>query len=348
MARRLATGASSGRHERVRNPLSQRGLSLVTSTVVVVLCSLGATVGMGSIAGFQSMLSRLHHFDAPWIAVAAGGAALAFLGYRLAFDAVVWGGTEQVLSRRERLGIVAAGFGAFVPRGGTAIDRYIVRVTGTDRRQGDVRLATLQVLEFVPMTVGACVAAYVALVVGGPGRPPIDYDLPWAVGPPVGALLALLAVHRWRRRLRDAEGWRYWLGVALDGIWSIKALLGRGAGRRGLPLLGMTLFSVGENAAVWAAMAAFGFEMSLPGLILGYGVGYVISRRSAPLGGAGIIDVLLILALANAGAPLAAAAVGTFAYRFFNLWCPMPLSLASLATVRRFVDSLPRPTSASS
>ncbi len=104
-------------------------------------------------------------------------------------------------------------------------------------------------------------------------------------------------------------------------------------------LLGMTLFSVGELSAVWAAMAAFGYRMAAVALVLGYGVGYVVSRRSAPRGGSGIIDVVLILALANVGAPLALAVVGTFTYRFFNLWCSVPASLAALSGVRRLAVS---------
>lgn len=83
-----------------------------------------------------------------------------------------------MLTRRQRLGVVAAGFGAFVPRGGTAIDRYVVSGTGHERRDSDVRLATLQALEMVPLTIGATTAAHSALFLSGGGRPAFSFVVP--------------------------------------------------------------------------------------------------------------------------------------------------------------------------
>ncbi|HEY3943211.1 MAG TPA: hypothetical protein VGL60_12110 [Acidimicrobiales bacterium] len=320
-------------------PAPRHLVSTALSVVLVALFSLGAAVGMASIVGFHRMVSVLASVDTPWIAVSAGGVLLAFLGYRMAFDQVIWAGTDNV-SRRARLGVVTAGFGAFLHRGGTAIDRYVMRATGTDHRESDVRLAALQAIEMAPLAVGACVTGVVALAVGGHWGPPVGYSLPWVIGPLVGAPTALWLAHRFRARFEDGRGWRYWTGVVLEGVWMLRSPHGPGGPvRRGSPFFGMALFSAGELLALWAGMSAFGYAMSLPALILGYGVGYVLSRRSAPLGGAGVIDVLLILALTGAGAPLAAAIAGTFTYRFFNLWCTMPASLFALSRVRRFADS---------
>jgi uncharacterized membrane protein YbhN (UPF0104 family) len=328
----------------LRSPSPRKPISIALSIVLVLVFSLGAAVGMSSVAGFHIMLSVVGSVDAPWIAVSAGGVVFAFVGYRLAFDQLIWAGSQD-LSRRARLGVVTAGFGAFVHRGGTAIDRYVMRATGTDHRESDVRLAALQAMEVAPLAVGACVTALVVLVMGARWGPPIGYSLPWVIGPLVGAPLALWLAARFRTRFQDGQGWRYWIGVALEGVWMLRSPQGPGgAVRRGSPFFGMALFSAGELLALWAGMSAFGYVMSLPALILGYGVGYVLSRRSAPLGGAGVIDVLLILAFTGAGAPLAAAIAGTFTYRFFNLWCTMPASLFALSRVRRFADSQHRAT----
>jgi hypothetical protein len=316
-------------------PVARRPTTTGGLVMAVVLLSTGAAVGMSSIAGFGHVWHRLALFDWPWVVASAAGVVAALAGYRTAFDGVVWGGHHRVLTRRQRLGVVAAGFGAFVPRGGTAIDRYVMSVTGHLRRDSDVRLATLQVLEMVPLTIGATTAAYAALLLSGGDRPPFSFVVPWAIGPIVGAPLVLWSASRYRTRLRRFDrGWRYWLGVSLDGVWALVS--GLAADRRNrTSFLGMTVFAAGELFAVWAAMAGFGFTMSGEGIVLGYGVGYLISRRSAPFGGAGLIDVMLIVALANAGAPLSAAIVGTFAYRVFNLWCPMPFSMAAMPGVAR-------------
>jgi hypothetical protein len=49
----------------------------------------------------------------------------------------------------------------------------------------------------------------------------------------------------------------------------------------------MTLFWAGEIFALWAGLAAFGTRMSVPVVIIADAVGYVLTRRAAPLGGAG-------------------------------------------------------------
>ncbi len=310
---------------------------MVVLTAIVVLLSSGAALGVASIAGFSRVLHRLSQFDPLWIAALVGGITCAFIGYRAAFDRVVWGGEPRDLDVRQRLGVVAAGFGAFVHRGGTAIDRYVMRFSGHARREVDVRISALQSLEMTPIAVGACTAAFVTLIIGGPNRPPFGYALPWAIGPLVGAPLALWLVHRYRRRFGQVGGKWYWPGVFLEGLWRLETGLLHDRRRRAA-LLGMTMFTAAELFTVWAAMAAFGYHMSGSGLVLGYGVGYVVSRRSAPLGGAGVIDVLLMLALMQAGAPIAAAVVGTFTYRFFSLWCWVPVSIAALSSVRRLTS----------
>ena len=301
--------------------------------VLVVLFSLGATVAMAAIAGVRQIEHVLLRFDPIWLPVLLGGLVVSFFGYRLAFERMVWNDDGHGLTVRQRFEVVAAGFGAFVHRGGTAVDRYVMRATGVAKREGDVRLAALQSLEMVPIAVGAFAAACIAVFVGGPTMPSFGFDIPWIVGPLVGAPLALGLVFFFRRSLRTATGWRYWIGVALDGLWMLQAGVMRERRRR-LAVLGMAVFTFGELVTVWSAMAAFGFRMSVVGVVLGYGVGYVVSRRSAPLGGAGLIDVMLIVALWSAGAPLAVAIVGTFVYRFFNLWCSIPVALASLRSLR--------------
>jgi uncharacterized membrane protein YbhN (UPF0104 family) len=69
-------------------------------------------------------------------------------------------------------------------------------------------------------------------------------------------------------------------------------------------------------------------------LIIAYAIGYALTRRSAPLGGAGLIETFLPLTLWDSGAPLAAAVAGVLAYRFFNLWAPMPPALAVLPRLK--------------
>ena len=75
--------------------------------------------------------------------------------------------------------------------------------------------------------------------------------------------------------------------------------------------------------------------ISTPALILAYATGYVLTRRSLPAGGAGVVDVLMTFALVWVGVPLAPALLGVITYRVFNFWLPVIPALAALPAVRR-------------
>ena len=87
--------------------------------------------------------------------------------------------------------------------------------------------------------------------------------------------------------------------------------------------------------------------MGVASLIVGYATGMVFTRRTGPLGGAGILALVLPLSLWYCGAPLAVAVAGVFAYRVLALWLPMPVALAFLPTLRtmgeRQVSQVPPP-----
>ena len=66
-----------------------------------------------------------------------------------------------------------------------------------------------------------------------------------------------------------------------------------------------------------------------------YATGYVLTRRSLPGGGAGVVEVLMTFALVWVGLPLAPALLGVCIYRLFNFWLPILPALAVLPTVKQ-------------
>jgi hypothetical protein len=87
--------------------------------------------------------------------------------------------------------------------------------------------------------------------------------------------------------------------------------------------------------ALWAATAAFGFRMTVLAVILALGTGMLFTRRTAPLGGGGVMLVALVPTLwYGAAVPFAAATLGAAAYRFFTLWAPLPGAFAALPKLR--------------
>jgi len=72
-------------------------------------------------------------------------------------------------------------------------------------------------------------------------------------------------------------------------------------------LLGMALFWAAEISAAWVGLAAFGLRMNATALIIGFATGMLFTRRIGPLGGAGLLALVLPLTIWSSGAPLAVA-----------------------------------------
>lgn len=318
---------------RVSRNIERGWLGLLLLAGLAALLFVGALAGLSWVAGFDAVASRLASVRWGWLLASVGGMTAAFGGYRLAFEGIARVGGGPALSRLDRSAIVTAGFGGFVARGGAAVDRFAMEAAGTSEREAKVRVAGLDSLEHVPIALGGCAAAIAILVRGADGHPPLDFLWPWALAPPLGGALAVWAANRYRDAWRRRNGLRGMLGIGLDGVWMLFELV-RERTAYGLPYLGMCLFWAGDLFALWAALAAFGFRMAVPELIIAYAIGYALTRRSAPLGGAGLIETFLPLTLWDSGAPLAAAVAGVLAYRAFNLWAPMPAAVVVLPRVR--------------
>ena len=100
-------------------------------------------------------------------------------------------------------------------------------------------------------------------------------------------------------------------------------------------VVGVSLYWLGDIACLWAALKIYNAELSTPALILAYATGYVLTRRSLPAGGAGVVEVLMTFALVWVGVDLAPALLGVVTYRLFNFWLPVIPALAALPAVRR-------------
>jgi hypothetical protein len=197
-----------------------------------------------------------------------GGVAAAFVGYLLAWRGLVGGaGPGGSLTRRQRRAVVLAGFGGFIGRGGSAIDRYAMLAAGMDKREADVRLTGLDALEHTPLAVGCCAAAIYLLATGRTDPPPLDFVWSWAVGPLVGAALVIPAVIRYRDRFRNADGFRHYLGIGLDSV-TLLGRLSKNPRSGSYAFAGMSLYWAGEMFALWAGLAAFGTRVSVPVLII--------------------------------------------------------------------------------
>jgi uncharacterized membrane protein YbhN (UPF0104 family) len=321
---------------------------LLLLTALAAVLYLAGGLGLSYVAGFDSVWHAAQRPSWPWLAASLGGVALAFGGYYFGYRGVgkIEGGPDD-LSHADRLAVVAAGFGGFLAHGGTGIDRAVMRAAGGSKREAKVRVTLLGGLEHGILAIPCSVAAMVLLFEGS-RKPPLDFTIPWAVGPAVGFAVAYWAARRYRDRLRERDGWRGKLSILLDATHLVAALF-RHPRRYAGAISGMLLYWLADMWALWAALAAFGFRMNGATLMVAFGTAMIVTRRTGPLGGAGILDVALAATLWYCGVPWPAAILGTYSYRFLALWPPQPVSFLMLPRLRRLLENSPdadAPTSA--
>jgi uncharacterized membrane protein YbhN (UPF0104 family) len=310
--------------------------------VLAALLYLGGGLAMAYVAGFDDVWQAAQNPNWLWLLASVGGVTLAFVGYYFGYCGVgsVEDGPDD-LRRGDRLAVVAAGFGGFLAHGGTGIDKAVMRAAGGSAREAKVRVTLLGGLEHGMLAIPCSVAAIV-LLVEGVRKPPLDFTIPWAVGPWVGFAVAYWAAERFRARLRRRGGWRQKLSIVFDAT-HLTGELFRHPARHAASISGMLLYWLGDMWALWMAMAAFGFRMNPATVMVAFGTAMIITRRTGPLGGAGILGVALAATLWYCGAPWAAAVLGTFGYRFFAIWLPQPLSFLMLPRLRRLIKASPEP-----
>lgn len=174
--------------------------------------------------------------------------------------------------------------------------------------------------------------------------------IPWALGVPLGfgAALAIATRRSHKRaggrgnRAGGPGGWRLPAAIehplqALDLLYELVAH----AREHRRAWLGMTLYWLGELAALWAALRLFGLSLSLSRLTLAYATGYVFTPRTLPLAGVGVVEVFLMLALHYVGVPLAIAVAAVFSYRTVLLIVSLPPALLGRHRLKRPLRARP-------
>jgi uncharacterized membrane protein YbhN (UPF0104 family) len=299
------------------------------STVFVVASTAISLVTLAAIAwvaGLGDVAARVHSVNPIWFLVAFGAEAVAYLGYVLSYREVsrVEGGPDMPTG--DAAAAVAAGFGAFVARGGFAVDVHAFRQAGASARDIRVRVLGLGALEYALLAPAAC-AASIMLLAEGVRTPAYALTLPWAICVPLGFAAAIWAVEH-----RDRFSGRH-MSQALESIYVLRCLFVRP--RHFLGPLGTAVYWFGDIVCLWACLQAFTHGTPDAGvLLIGYATGYALSRRTLPLAGAGAVEALLPLALSWCGISLAAAVLAVFAYRVFNLWLPIVPAAIGLRRMR--------------
>ncbi|HEX3911254.1 MAG TPA: lysylphosphatidylglycerol synthase transmembrane domain-containing protein [Solirubrobacteraceae bacterium] len=302
-----------------------------------VLVAGGTVVGIAASDSPRALWDTLKQIQPEWLAVAFGFELLSYVGYVIAYRSTVVDGRKERLSLMLTVRLVVAGFGPFVPLGGFSFDRQALRSVHSSRREAHRQVLALGVIEYLLLAPAACVCALVLLLESD--KASLVLTLPWVFAVPLGFGFGWWATEA--RVVKRFEGRGGKLRRAIGKVLAEAAVL-RGMALRPLErpgaLIGMAIYWAAEIACLAYALRCFGVELSVPALVVAYATGYAASRRSLPLGGAGVTEALLTLALITVHVPGAEALLSVVAYRVVNYLVPTLPSLVAHSSVSSMLE----------
>ena len=314
----------------------------VWTLVVVFVLEGAATGGLVYWAGAARVWHALSVENGYWFLVCAGGQVVAYLGYALSLRAAaaVDGGVE--LSFPAALAVVSVGFGAMFSAntaGGFSVDYLTLQEAGMNARKAFQRVLALSALEYAVLAPAVAVCGLLVYF-GVGGSASASVTLPWLAVVP-GALIAewLTSPRRKDRFAYSAsDGWfARGFAHAVAALAVLRCLVVQWQ-RYGWAFLGAALYWIGDVVTFWAALRVFDISLSVGVLVLAYGTGWALTRRSLPFGGPGVVEILLAYVLTWFHVDFASAAAGVVGYRLFNFW----LALIPAAAVLPFGKKLER------
>jgi uncharacterized membrane protein YbhN (UPF0104 family) len=300
--------------ESVRSRLRVR--PVVGSAVAAGIAAIAVLV-IARATGADKVGRAFSDLDATWIALIAGAELLAYPAYMIAYRAIarVHGHAPLALPLVAR--VVIAGFGPFAIGGGFGLDKKALHALHEDEHSARVRVLALGMLEWAVLAPTTCVVSIVFLAQDANILPSLLW--PWAIAVPVGFGFGLWAAVPGRvERLSRIRGKRReWLARGLEGVGVLHTLIRNPRGYVGA-WLGTALYWAADIGAFYGGLRTFGLDPGAGKVILAYATGYAATRRSLPLGGAGVTEVLMTYSLYWVREPLAPALAAVVAYRVFN------------------------------
>jgi uncharacterized membrane protein YbhN (UPF0104 family) len=311
--------------------------------VFAVALGLGGTAAVilliGRAAHYAELVKRLHNAAPGWLVVCALGEVVAYAGYIACYQAMaqICGGPR--LPGPIVLRVVGLSFGAFslaTAVGVLSVDFWALREAGEPADRASARVIGFETLRWAVLGVATCIAAIVVLL--GLTHP-VGWVAPAAWLAVVPACFAGgLWISSRRRRERFARGStgsiRRALGIAVSALVYIRQLMVGPRRLRARALMGAATFWAGDVLCAWSALRAFGADVALAPLLLGYSTGYVSEALPLPAGGSGGVDAAMTGGFVLAGAPLSSALLGAVGFRVFTFWIPALAALLSVITLR--------------
>jgi uncharacterized membrane protein YbhN (UPF0104 family) len=276
-----------------------------------------AVIAIARVSGADSVGRAFDDFQPSWIALIATAELLTYPAYVIAYRSIASVHGHGPLGLPMVTRVVVAGFGPFAISGGFGIDKQALHALHEDERSAQVRVLALGALEWAVLAPITCAVSIVFLATDANVMSSLLW--PWAIAVPLGFGFGLWASSpRRTERLSTIGGKRRkWLANLLDGVGVLHKLIRSPRVYWGA-WVGTILYWAADIGAFYGGLRTFGLEPSAGKVILAYATGYAATRRSLPLGGAGVTEVLMTYSLYWVRQPLAPALAAVVAYRAFN------------------------------
>ncbi len=293
-----------------------RERTILVSALATAIAAV-AVLAIAHITGADAIGRAFEHMDPQWIGLVAGAELMSYPAYMLAYRSIarVHGHAPIELPMVAR--IVVAGFGPFALSGGFGVDKQALHAIDEDEHSARVRVAALGAMEWVMLAPLACVVSIILLIQGADILPSLLW--PWALAVPAGfaAALWVTAEHRTAWLARVWGGRLAPLADSLEGVGAMRVLVARPREFPGA-WVGIGLYWAADIFAFYGALRVFGLDPGGLKIVIAYATGYAATRRSLPLGGAGVTEFLMTYSLYWLRMPLAPALAAVLAYRVFN------------------------------
>ncbi len=89
-----------------------------------------------------------------------------------------------------------------------------------------------------------------------------------------------------------------------------------------------------DAASLWVFVAAFGYRVSVVGLLVAFGLANVLAAIPITPGGLGVVEAVLTSTLVGFGTPSTVAILGVATYRLLNFWLPIPLGAMAYVSLK--------------
>lgn len=304
--------------------------------MVALTIASGAVLAIAEVTGAKKLGDAFESFHPLWLAPAIAGQLLAMPAYMLAYRSVARVGGAPAPAAGFVARVVLAGFGPFMIGGGFDLDRRAASTSDDDGDRSLLVVIAMALVEWAVLAPVACVAAVVLLLEGASIEPALTW--PWAIAVPLGfglALWASTAGRRWVSRLPGARA--KWTRRMLDGLDLLRTVIGHPRRYAGA-WIGTAAYWAAAIAGFYAAVRAFGLDPGLGSVIIAYATGFVGTRRSLPLGGAGVTEVLLVFALYWVNEPLAPALAAVVVYRGLDFAITLAPGLIAYRSLHRRLE----------